>query len=263
MGQQSAIEWTESTWNPITGCTKISLGCQNCYAERMALRLKGKGSPNYRNGFKITSHQHMLNLPIKWKKSRMIFVNSMSDLFHEEVHLDFIQSVFKVMNDCPQHIFQVLTKRSERIVELNQFLSWTNNIWMGVTIEHEKYLHRMKHLKQTDAKIKFISFEPLLSSIPQIELDNIDWIIVGGESGPGSRTLNEEWVVNIKNQCLSHYIPFFFKQWGGVNKKKAGRLLNGKEWNQVPDSDCNTSRNLDDQYELENVKCQKPQVYIK
>ncbi len=253
MSGSSKIEWTESSWNPVTGCTKISLGCQNCYAERMALRLKGKGSPNYRNGFNITSHQHMLNLPSTWKKSRMIFVNSMSDLFHEEVHLDFIQSVFKVMNECPQHIFQILTKRSKRITELNHLLSWTNNIWMGVTIEHEKYLHRMEHLKQSDAKIKFISFEPLLSSIPKIDLDNIDWIIVGGESGSGSRPLKEEWVVSIKDQCLSYYTPFFFKQWGGVNKKKAGRLLNGKEWNQVPDSDRNTSDNLDGQYELKIV----------
>jgi len=251
MSEFSKIEWTQSTWNPVTGCTKVSLGCENCYAERLALRLQSTGSPNYKNGFKVTLHPHMLNLPTKWKKSRMVFVNSMSDLFHEDIPIDFIQKVFEIMNNCPQHIFQILTKRAERLADLNHLLSWTNNIWMGVTIEHENYLYRKDYLKKTNANIKFISFEPLLSSMPNIELENIDWIIVGGESGPGARPLNPDWVIKIKNQCLSKKLPFFFKQWGGYNKKKNGRLLEGKEWNQVPYYDYSFYN--DNQYELEIV----------
>lgn len=251
MAQKSNIEWTEATWNPITGCTKISIGCENCYAERMALRLRGKGSPNYKNGFEVTLQPHIIDLPKRWKKSRVIFVNSMSDLFHENIPIDFIQDIFQTMNDCQQHIFQILTKRAVRLEKLSPLLSWTNNIWMGVTIEHKDYLHRMDLLKKTDAKVKFISYEPLLSSIPDLNLQNINWIIVGGESGLKSRPLNPEWVIDIKNQCISNNTPFFFKQWGGVNKKKNGRVLEGREWNELPNNYYDLS--LKEQLELETV----------
>jgi len=234
MSENSKIEWTEATWNPVTGCTKISMGCENCYAERMAIRLQAKGSPNYINGFNVTLHQHIIDLPKKWKKPRVIFVNSMSDLFHEKVPIDYMQNIFRTMNECQNHIFQILTKRAERLEELSPLLSWTNNIWMGVTIEHKDYLHRMDLLRETGAKVKFISFEPLLSSMPELDLKKIDWVIVGGESGPKARPMDQEWAIDIRNQCISKQTPFFFKQWGGVNKKKSGRLLEGKEWNETP-----------------------------
>ncbi|WKZ37559.1 MAG: phage Gp37/Gp68 family protein [Anaerolineales bacterium] len=231
---QSKIEWTESTWNPLTGCTKISPGCKHCYAERMAKRLHAMGQPNYANGFKLTMHPQALEKPLEWKTPQVIFVNSMSDLFHKDVPLEFVQSVFDVMKRAHWHQFQVLTKRSERLLELSPQLEWTENIWMGVSVENADYTFRIDHLRKTGAKIKFLSVEPLLGPIPKMNLKGINWVIVGGESGPGARPLEREWVVDIKNQCVRAKVPFFFKQWGGVQKKKAGRLLDGKTWDQMP-----------------------------
>jgi protein gp37 len=234
MATKSAIEWTESTWNPVTGCTKISSGCLNCYAERMALRLKAMGQKNYRNGFKVTCHQHTLNVPLQWKKSQVVFVNSMSDLFHEDVPDDFILDIFSTMRQAQQHQYQILTKRAERLTQLSPELPWRENIWMGVTVETEAYKYRIDYLRYTGAKIKFLSLEPLLGDLGELNLDEIDWVIVGGESGPGARPIEIGWVRNIREQCLAQNVPFFFKQWGGINKKKAGRLLDGKTWNEMP-----------------------------
>ena len=234
MAQKSKIEWTESTWNPVTGCTKISEGCKNCYAERMALRLKAAGSPNYANGFQVTLHEHALDIPLRWKQPRTIFVNSMSDLFHKDVPLDFILKVFDVMQRASQHRFQILTKRSERLVELSPKLTWPQNVWIGVTVENAECAFRIDHLRQTGAVIKFISFEPLLGPIPNIDLGSIDWVIVGGESGPRARPMKAEWASDIRDQSLSAGVPFFFKQWGGTNKKKAGRILDGRTWDDKP-----------------------------
>ncbi|GMT50032.1 MAG: hypothetical protein IEMM0008_1571 [bacterium] len=231
---KSLIEWTSSTWNPLTGCTKVSPGCKNCYAERMALRLKAMGQKNYQNGFQLTAHEHVLKLPLKWKRSQRIFVNSMSDLFHEDVSLEFIQQVFDVMSIAKHHQFQVLTKRSGRLLELSSLLSWPENVWMGVSIESIEYTFRLDHLKEIGAKVKFISFEPLLGPIPALNLKGIDWVIVGGESGPKARPVSSEWVIDIRNQCVKYQVPFFFKQWGGKNKKKTGRILEGVTWNQMP-----------------------------
>jgi protein gp37 len=235
MGTRSSIEWTESTWNPLTGCTKISPGCKHCYAERMALRLQAMGQPNYNNGFKLTLHEHALELPLSWKKPQMIFVNSMSDLFHPDVPLEFVQKVFDVMRRASWHTFQVLTKRSNRLLELDPNISWPSNVWMGVSVESEKYTYRIDHLRQTRACTKFLSLEPLLGPLPDLELGTINWVIVGGESGPGARPLAEEWVVDIKNQCRAAHVPFFFKQWGGFNKKRAGRVLQGRTWDEMPE----------------------------
>lgn len=230
----SKIEWTESTWNPLTGCSKISSGCKNCYAERMALRLQAMGQPNYKNGFNLSLHEHVLELPLRWKSPKMIFVNSMSDLFHEGVPIDFIQKVFHVMRKASWHSFQVLTKRSNQLLELDNVLEWTDNVWVGVSVENEEYLFRIDHLRQTHAKIKFLSLEPLLGPLQDLKLDGIDWVIVGGESGPGSRPINEYWVKDIRDQCQNASVPFFFKQWGGKNKKKTGRLLDGRTWDELP-----------------------------
>jgi len=234
MGSKSSIEWTESTWNPVTGCTKISDGCKHCYAERMALRLKAMGQPNYVNGFSVTLQEQMLELPLKWKKPQMIFVNSMSDLFHEDVPEEFIYQVFDIMQQTPWHSYQILTKRGERLQELSPQLPWNDNIWMGVTVESAKYVGRIDNLRLTGAKIKFVSFEPLLSEITDLDLRGINWAIVGGESGPGARPMEEEWVLEIRQQCSENNVPFFFKQWGGTNKKKAGRLLEGRTWDGIP-----------------------------
>lgn len=234
MATQSRIEWTESTWNPLTGCTKISPGCKHCYAERMAKRLQAMNQPNYVNGFKLTMHEHVLEKPLEWKTPQVIFVNSMSDLFHKDVPLEFIQRVFDTMKRAHWHQFQVLTKRSERLAELSPYLEWTDNIWMGVSVENEKYTFRIDDLRKTGAKIKFLSVEPLIGPISKMNLKGINWVIVGGESGPGARPLEREWVVNIRDQCLKAKVPFFFKQWGGVQKKKTGRLLDGRTWDQMP-----------------------------
>ncbi len=246
MAQNSRIEWTGSTWNPVTGCTKISDGCRNCYAERMALRLKAMGQPNYRNGFRVTLHPHVLEVPLRWRRPRTIFVNSMSDLFHRNVPFEFIRRVFDVMRRASQHRFQILTKRSNRLAQLSPRLPWPDNIWMGVTVENEKCLSRIDHLRNTDTTVRFISFEPLLGPIPQIDLDGIDWVIVGGESGPGARVMKPDWAREIRNRCIAAEVPFFFKQWGGVNKKKAGRILDGKTWNEIPsEADMRVRRRTD------------------
>jgi protein gp37 len=236
MANRSAIEWTESTWNPITGCNKVSPGCKHCYAERMALRLQAMGQPNYANGFKLTMHDHALEIPLHWKTPQTIFVNSMSDLFHKDVPLEFIQRVFAVMHQANWHRFQVLTKRSERLLELAPQLTWTSNIWMGVSVENADYTYRIDHLRQTGAQIKFLSLEPLLGALSNINLEGIDWVIAGGESGPGARPMNPSWVTEIRDQCLAAEVPFFFKQWGGTNKKKNGRLLEGRTWDEMPDT---------------------------
>lgn len=234
MATKSNIEWTESTWNPLTGCTKVSPGCKNCYAERMANRLKAMGQPNYVNGFNLTIHPHTIELPLKWKKPQMIFVNSMSDLFHESVPVDFIHQIFDVMHKASWHTFQILTKRSLRLLELDNKISWPMNVWMGVSVENSEYTYRINHLRSTHAKIKFMSLEPLLGPVENLNLTEIDWVIVGGESGPGARPIHEEWVTNIRDQCLISQIPFFFKQWGGVRKKNNGRILQGQIWNEIP-----------------------------
>jgi len=232
---KSAIEWTESTWNPVTGCTKISPGCEHCYAERMAVRLKAMGQPNYANGFRLTLHEHALRLPLLWKRPQTIFVNSMSDLFHGDVPLEFIRKVFDVMVEASHHRFQVLTKRSERLLDLSTKLPWPSNVWMGVSVENSDYVFRIDHLRKTDAFIKFVSFEPLLGPVRNVDLDGIDWVIVGGESGPGARPMDPGWVREIRDRCVSARVPFFFKQWGGVNKKRNGRILDGRTWEEMPE----------------------------
>jgi protein gp37 len=235
MATKSSIEWTESTWNPLTGCTKISPGCKHCYAERMAKRLHAMGQPNYANGFKLTLHPHSLEVPLGWKKPQMIFVNSMSDLFHKDVPVDFIQQVFDVMRRADWHTFQVLTKRAERLLEIDPQIDWPSNVWMGVSVENQDYKYRIDLLRQTHARTKFLSLEPLLGPLPRLNLRGINWVIVGGESGPGARPLLEEWVIDIRDQCRAKRVPFFFKQWGGVQKKRAGRLLQGETWSQMPE----------------------------
>lgn len=234
MGLGSAIEWTESTWNPVTGCDKVSPGCKHCYAERMAERLQAMGQPNYRNGFRLTLQPQMLELPLRWTKPQTIFVNSMSDLFHDEVPLEYIEQVFAVMRRAHWHRFQVLTKRAERLSQVASSLTWAPNIWMGVSVESEKYLSRIDNLRTTSASVKFLSLEPLLGPLPKLNLQGIHWVIVGGESGFGARPMDLTWVVSIRDQCRNALVPFFFKQWGGVNKKRAGRLLEGRTWDEMP-----------------------------
>ncbi len=231
---RSKIEWTESTWNPVTGCTKVSPGCKHCYAERMAQRLQAMGQPNYERGFEVSLHEHTLRLPLSWKKPQVIFVNSMSDLFHEAIPDSFVHRVFDVMRSASWHTFQILTKRAERLDTLGQSIDWPRNVWMGVSVETSSYLYRIDHLRQTPAHVRFISFEPLLGPLGTIELSGIHWAIVGGESGPGSRPMDPEWVKDIRDQCLASDVPFFFKQWGGPNKKRTGRALEGRNWDGMP-----------------------------
>jgi len=234
MASNSSIEWTESTWNPVTGCTKISPGCKHCYAERMAKRLKAMGQANYTNGFSVAVHEHALELPLTWKKPQTIFVNSMSDLFHKSVPTEFILRVFEVMRKANWHQYQVLTKRAERLEELDRVVPWEPHIWMGVSVENQDYAFRIDHLRRTNAHVKFVSFEPLLGPLDALDLRGMQWAIVGGESGPGARPMREEWVVGIRDRCRKSKVPFFFKQWGGVNKKKNGRLLDGRAWDEMP-----------------------------
>jgi protein gp37 len=241
MSARSPIEWTEATWNPVTGCTKISTGCKYCYAERMAERLQAMGQANYADGFKLTTQPHMLELPLGWKKPRTIFVNSMSDLFHEDVPLPYIHRVFDVMRRAHWHRFQVLTKRAGRLAQLSSNLEWTPNIWMGVSVETEKYRSRIDGLRRTSAETKFLSLEPMLGPLPDLDLTGIGWVIVGGESGPKARPMDKDWVTDIRDQCRRAKVPFFFKQWGGKNKKKAGRLLDGRTWDELPTIGCLTS----------------------
>lgn len=234
MSGKTKIEWTESSWNPVTGCSPISAGCQNCYAARFAKRLHAMGNPRYKNAFNVTVHEDLIPAPLSWKKPQMVFVNSMSDLFHDDVPDDIIKRIFNTMNQATSHTFQILTKRAERLARLAPELQWSNNIWMGVSIENTAAIYRANLLKQTDAYIKFISAEPLLSSLVGLDLLGIDWLIVGGESGPGSRPMLEKWVLELKNMSEENEVAFFFKQWGGTNKKKTGSLLQGKSYKYYP-----------------------------
>jgi protein gp37 len=234
MATNSPIEWTDATWNPVTGCSKVSPGCKHCYAERMANRLKLMGQQNYRNGFEVTLQPQMLESPLQWKAPKRIFVNSMSDLFHVDVPLSYIKQVFNVMRRAHWHQFQILTKRAERIEELSPTLKWQPNIWMGVSVENQKYAYRIDHLRKTRAHVKFLSIEPLIGPVGKLNLRGIDWVIVGGESGPGARPMASDWVTGIRDQCLKSDVAFFFKQWGGVQKKKTGRILEGRTWDEMP-----------------------------
>jgi protein gp37 len=234
MATNSTIEWTEATWNPLTGCAKISPGCKHCYAERMAIRLKAMGQANYANGFKLTLQEQALELPLQWRKPRTVFVNSMSDLFHKDVPTSFIHRVFDVMRKAYWHQFQVLTKRADRLELLSKELTWAPNIWMGVSVENQDYSFRIDHLRKSTAHIKFLSLEPLLGPLPNLDLRGIDWVIVGGESGPGARPMKPEWVRDIRNQCHRAKVAFFFKQWGGVHKSKTGRELDNRTWDDLP-----------------------------
>ena len=231
---QSSIEWTQMTWNPTTGCNKISAGCKFCYAEIMSRRLKGMGQEKYKEGFKLKVHPDTLGIPYTWKSPKIVFVNSMSDLFHKEISVDYIQSVFKVMNENPQHVFQVLTKRADRLYQLHKLLKWTHNIWMGVSVENDKVIDRIDYLRKTKAKVKFLSLEPLIGPLPNLNLNKIDWVIVGGESGFKPRPMKPDWVLDIQEQCQNAEVAFFFKQWGGRNKKDAGRILNGRTYDEMP-----------------------------
>lgn len=234
MATKSSIEWTESTWNPVTGCSKISPGCKHCYAERMARRLQAMGQPSYANGFEVTVQRHTLEVPLRWKKPQVIFVNSMSDLFHDEVPTAYILEVFDVMRRANWHKYQILTKRPERLAQLDAQLPWAPHIWMGVSVESAKYKPRIDLLRGTGAHVKFLSLEPLLGPLVPMRLDGIGWAIVGGESGPGARPMDEQWVLDIRDECRRKKVPFFFKQWGGVNKKRTGRILEGRTWDEMP-----------------------------
>jgi protein gp37 len=245
MGLSSSIEWTEATWNPVAGCTILSPGCTNCYAMRMARRLEAMGQAKYDGLTRISGERAKwtgrvrldwasLNLPATWKKGRLIFVNSMSDLFHESVPLEFIQAVFDVMSQTPQHTYQVLTKRAERLEELGASLSWPPNVWMGVSVENQDYWFRVAHLQKVNAAVRFLSLEPLLGPINDIELRGIHWVIAGGESGPNARPLEREWVRDVRDECLRQSVPFHFKQWGGRIKKRTGRVLDGRTWDDMP-----------------------------
>ncbi len=234
MANKSSIEWTGATWNPSTGCDALSPGCENCYAERLTKRLQAMGQEKYANGFNLTLHPSTLEIPLKWKKPRMIFVNSMSDLFHHDVPIEFIQRVFATMRAASWHQFQVLTKRSGRLLAFSDQIDWPSNVWMGVSVECESYTKRIDHLRKTGARTKFLSLEPLLGSLEGLNLKGIDWVIVGGESGPGARSMHPDWVKSIRNQCLASGVAFFFKQWGGVQKGRTGRLLEGRTYDTMP-----------------------------
>ena len=234
MATKSTIEWTEATWNPSTGCDALSPGCENCYAERLTKRLKAMGQKKYANGFRLTLHPDTLELPLKWKEPQKIFVNSMSDLFHDQVPLEYIQRVFATMRAASGHQFQVLTKRSGRLLAFSDKIDWPSNVWMGVSVESKKYAPRIDHLRKTGAQTKFLSLEPLIAPLDKLNLDGINWVIVGGESGPGARAMAPEWVTSIRNQCQEAGVAFFFKQWGGVHKKRTGRILEGRTYDDMP-----------------------------
>lgn len=234
MARKSNIEWTDMTWNPVTGCTKVSPGCKHCYAETMARRLKAMGSTRYADGFKLTLQSDLLDLPLRWRTPRRVFVNSMSDLFHPEVPHEYICRVFDTMNRASIHQFQILTKRPERVLSLDPLLAWAPNIWMGASVENANYTDRIDLLRLTSAFTKFLSLEPLLGPLPGLNLSGIHWVIVGGESGPRARTMQRAWVVNLRRQCRTAKVAFFFKQWGGVNKHRTGRLLDGRSYDEMP-----------------------------
>lgn len=234
MATNSAIEWTEMTWNPVTGCSKVSQGCKHCYAERLAKRLHAMGSDRYRNGFRLTLHEDLIDLPRKWKRPRTVFVNSMSDLFHDDVPEDFIRRIFRVMRECPQHTFQILTKRSERLRKTGATLEWPSNVWMGVSVEDARVAHRIADLTAVNARVRFLSCEPLIGPLENLPLHDVHWVIVGGESGPGARRMDPKWVKSIHRQCRNAEVPFFFKQWGGVRKDMTGRRLHGRVYDEMP-----------------------------
>jgi protein gp37 len=234
MGTRSNIEWTESTWNPVTGCTKISQGCKNCYAERMAKRLHAMGSERYRNKFAVTLHPDLVEMPKRWRAPRLVFVNSMSDLFHPEIPTDYISRVFRTMVECPQHTFQVLTKRSDRLAELAPALPWAENIWIGTSVENRRVIRRVAELVSVPAAVRFLSCEPLIGPLDNLPLKGIHWVIVGGESGPRARPMQAEWALSVLRQCRAAGVPFFFKQWGGPRKDLTGRRLNGREYDEMP-----------------------------
>jgi protein gp37 len=234
MANKSNIEWTEMTWNPVTGCTKVSQGCKHCYAERMAKRLTAMGAERYRNGFSVTLHPDLVDIPRGWRLPRVVFVNSMSELLHDDIPLAYIQRVFATMRDCPRHTFQVLTKRSERLAELAPHLPWPENVWMGVSVEDARVLHRVADLQSVPAKVRFLSLEPLIGPLESLSLDGIHWVIVGGESGPQARPMRKEWIKDIFRQCRAARVPFFFKQWGGTRKDLTGRELNGRTYSEMP-----------------------------
>lgn len=236
IAENSNIEWTDSTWNPVTGCTKVSPGCAHCYAERFAKRLQLMGQSRYRNGFRLTLHRDLIDEPLRWQKRRLVFVNSMSDLFHEDIPFSFIRRVFDTMNRATRHTFQILTKRAELLAEYAQNLTWTSNIWVGVSVENSKFVWRIDYLRKVPAAVRFLSVEPLLGPIPQLPLTGMHWVIVGGESGPKARPMKPTWVREIRDRCDTANVPFFFKQWGGVNKKANGRTLDGRIWNQYPEN---------------------------
>lgn len=243
MAGPSAIEWTEATWNPVTGCDRVSPGCAHCYALDLAARLKRMGQPKYQQdgerrssgpGFGVALHRQSLDIPLRWKRPRVIFVNSMSDLFHEEIPQEFIDQVFDVMARAEHHVFQVLTKRHERLSELAHRLPWPENVWMGVSIENRRFVQRADHLRAVPAAVRFISAEPLLGSLEDLDLSGIDWLIAGGESGPKHRAVREGWLIDLRDRCVDAGVPFFFKQWGGIRSKSGGRLLQGQEWSEMP-----------------------------
>ncbi len=234
MASQSSIEWTDATWNPVTGCSKVSAGCKFCYAERLAIRLQAMGQPRYADGFSVTLHRDLLDVPRRWLSPRLVFVNSMSDLFHEEVPLPFVRQVFHTMAECPQHMFQILTKRSKRLKESAALLPWPENVWMGVSVEDSRVLSRIKDLLEVPAAVRFLSCEPLIGPLDALPLEGIDWVIVGGESGPGARPIRREWALSVLRQCRKRGVPFFFKQWGGTRKKATGRVLNGRTYDEMP-----------------------------
>jgi protein gp37 len=234
MATKSSIEWTEMTWNPVTGCTKISQGCKHCYAERMAKRLTAMGSDRYRNGFNITLHPDLIDVPRRWRTPKVVFVNSMSDLFHDDIPLSYIQQIFSTMKDCSHHTFQVLTKRGERLAQLAPYLPWPRNVWMGVSVEDSRVIDRVRHLQSVPASVRFLSLEPLIGPLDALPLEGIHWVILGGESGPGARPMRKEWARSIFRQCRLEKVPFFFKQWGGIRKDLTGRTFNGRIYDEMP-----------------------------
>ena len=234
MSDKSAIEWTDATWNPVTGCTKVSKGCKNCYAEKFAERWRGIPDHPYEQGFDLRLWPERLNMPYTWKAPRVIFVNSMSDLFHKDVPAQFIKQVFSTMKGTPRHTYQVLTKRAGRLAGMADRLPWPDNVWMGVSVESDKNRDRIEQLREVPARVRFLSIEPLLGPLKDLDFEGIDWVIVGGESGPGARPVNPDWVLDLRDQCLDAGVPFFFKQWGGVHKKKSGRMLEGRTWDEMP-----------------------------
>jgi len=235
MSDRSAIEWTEATWNPVTGCDEVSPGCAHCYAKTFAERFRGVPGHPYEQGFDLRVWPERLEQPLKWKRPRVIFVNSMSDVFHERIPDDYVREIFAVMEAADWHTFQVLTKRHERMAELAPTLPWPRNVWMGVSIENRRFVHRANYLREVDAAVRFISAEPLLGPLEGLDLEDIHWLIAGGESGPRHRPMRIEWVRELRDRSLEEDLAFFFKQWGGRHPKSGGRVLDGRTWDEIPE----------------------------